>query len=255
MDYYIITGASRGIGEALTRKLIEPGNTIFAVSRTLNENLVELAAGLNVPLYYFEYDLCFREQAQMFINEAFSHIQLSDNDRIALINNAGMLEPVSPLKSIDFGVAEKHLNLNFLAPLVLSSIFIAKTTALNIPKVILNVSSGAAFIPYSGWSAYCSSKAALDMLTKVVGLEQSAEKYPVKIFSLAPGIIETSMQESIRKTSGDMFPERDTFIKLHEDGKLAKPDEVARIILGRIFNASPHTGSVITMEQLKEIGT
>ena len=254
MDYYIITGASRGIGEALTHKLIKPGNTLFAVSRNINEDLVELAAGLNVPLFYFEYDLCFREQAELFINEVFKHIQLSDHDRIALINNAGMLEPVAPLKSIDFALAEKHLDLNFLTPLVLSSVFISKTSALKIPKVILNISSGAAFIPYSGWSVYCSSKAGLDMLTKVAGLEQNAEKYPVKIFALAPGIIETTMQETIRKTENDKFPERDNFIKLYEEGKLAKPDDVAGLILETLFSNSIISGSVITIDQLKEIG-
>jgi benzil reductase ((S)-benzoin forming) len=253
MDYYIITGASRGIGEALTRRLIKSGNTLVAVSRNMNEDLVELAAGLNVPLFYFEYDLCFREQAELFINEVFSHIQLSESDRIALINNAGMLEPVAPLKSLDFELAEKHLNLNFLAPLVLSSVFISKTSALKIPKVILNISSGAAFIPYSGWSVYCSSKAGLDMLTQVAGLEQKAEIYPVKIFALAPGIIETAMQETIRKTADDKFPERENFIKLYEEGKLAKPDDVAVMILDRIFNTSVSSGSVITIEQLKEI--
>jgi benzil reductase ((S)-benzoin forming) len=253
MDYYIITGASRGIGEALTRKLIKPGNTLFAVSRNMNEDLVELAAGLNVPLFYFEYDLCFREQAELFINEVFSHIQLSESDRIALINNAGMLEPVAPLKSIDFELAEKHLNLNFMAPLVLSSVFISKTADLNIPKVILNISSGASFIPYSGWSVYCSSKAGLDMLTKVAGLEQKAEKYPVKIFGLAPGIIETAMQETIRKTDEGLFPERANFIKLYEDGMLAKPDEVARVILKTLYSNKILSGSVVTIDHLKEI--
>ncbi len=254
MNYYILTGASRGIGEALTRKLIEPGNTVFAVSRSMNEDLVELASGLNVPLFYFEHDLSFREEAELFINEVFSHIQLSDSDRIALVNNAGMLEPVAPLKTIDLALAEKHLNLNFLAPLVLSSVFLSKTASFNNSKVILNISSGASFIPYSGWSIYCSSKAGLDMLTKVAGLEQVAEKYPTKIFALAPGIIETTMQETIRKTNENMFPERDSFIKLFEDGKLAKPDDVARIILKTLFSNSILTGSVVTIDQLKEIG-
>jgi benzil reductase ((S)-benzoin forming) len=183
----------------------------------------------------------------------FSHIQLSESDRIALINNAGMLEPVAPLKSIDFELAEKHLNLNFMAPLVLSSVFLSKTADLNIPKVILNISSGASFIPYSGWSVYCSSKAGLDMLTQVAGLEQKAEKYPVKIFALAPGIIETTMQETIRKTADDKFPERANFIKLYEDGMLAKPDEVARVILKTLYSNKILSGSVVTIDHLKEI--
>jgi benzil reductase ((S)-benzoin forming) len=253
MNYYIVTGASRGIGEAITRKLIEPGNTIFAVSRTMNEDLVELASSLNVPLYYVEADLCLREESESFINGVFDKIQLTEQDRIALINNAGMLEPVGPLKSTDFVRAEKHLHLNLLAPLILSSVFAARTESISLPKVILNISSGAAFYPYHGWSVYCSSKAGLDMLTKVAGLEQTDELYPVTIFALAPGIIETGMQESIRETDVALFPDRDKFISLHEEGKLAKPEDVAQTILSTIFNNSLVTGSVVTIDQLKEI--
>jgi benzil reductase ((S)-benzoin forming) len=253
MNYYIITGASRGIGEAMTRELIAPGNTLFAVSRTLNEGLVELASSLNVPLYYFEADLSIRQEAELFINSVFEKINLTDHDRIALINNAGMLEPIGPIKSTDFERAEKHLHLNLLTPMILSSVFASKTESAAIPKVILNISSGAAFYPYSGWSIYCSSKAGLDMLTKVAGLEQNTEQYPVTIFALAPGIIETGMQESIRETDLALFPDRDKFISLHEEGKLAKPEDVAHIIISTIFNNSLVTGSVVTIDQLKEI--
>jgi len=255
MNYYIITGSSRGIGEALTRKLIVPGNTIFAVSRTMNEDLVELASSLSIPFYYFEADLSVGAEAESFIHAVFDKIHLTDYDRIALINNAGMLNPVGPLKLTDFEMAEKHLHLNLLAPIILSSVFISKTEQFSIPKVILNISSGAAFYPYSGWSIYCSSKAGLDMFTKVAGLEQNAELLPVTIFALAPGIIETGMQESIRETDLALFPDRDKFISLHEEGKLAKPENVAQTILNTIFNNSLVTGSVVTIDQLKEIAS
>lgn len=253
MNYYIITGASRGIGEALTRRLIENGNTIFTASRTLNEDLVELASSLNVPLFYHEADLSVREEAETFINAVFDKIILKEFDRIALINNAGMLEPVSPVKSIDFAIAEKHLHLNLLTPMILSSVFLQKTAGLDIPKVILNVSSGASFNAYSGWSVYCSSKAGLDMLTQVAGLEQNAEQSPVKVFALTPGIIETGMQELIRTTDENLFPERDKFIRLYEEGKLSNPDDIAQVILRTIFYDDIVTGSVVTIDQLKAI--
>jgi benzil reductase ((S)-benzoin forming) len=253
MNYYIITGASRGIGQALTRKLIVPGNTLFAVSRTLNEDLTELASSLNVPLYYFEADLSVREEAESFINSAFSKIKLGEFDRIALINNAGMLEPVSPIKSIDFALAEMHLHLNLLTPMILSSVFLTETAGLDIPKVILNISSGASFNAYSGWSVYCSSKAGLDMFTQVAGLEQNAELQPAKVFALAPGIIETGMQELIRTTDESLFPERDKFIRLYEEGKLSDPEDIAHIILSTIFNFDIVTGSIVTIDQLKDL--
>lgn len=253
MNYYIITGASRGIGEALTRRLIASGNTLFTVSRTLNEDLVELASSLNIPLFYFEADLSVREEAETFINSVFSKINLGEFDRIALINNAGMLEPVAPIKSINFALAEKHLHLNLLTPMILSSVFLSKTAGLDIPKVILNISSGASFNAYSGWSVYCSSKAGLDMFTQVAGLEQNAELQSAKVFALAPGIIETGMQELIRTTDENLFPERDKFIRLYEEGKLSNPDDIAHIILSTIFNFDIVTGSIVTIDQLKEI--
>ncbi len=253
MNYYIITGTSKGIGEALAKSIIEPGNTLFAVSRTMNEDLVEYASSLNVPVYYHEADLSKREEAEMFISYVFEKIKLTSDDKIALINNAGMLEPVAPVKSIDFKMTEKHLNLNLLAPFILSSVFLARTADLAIPKVILNISSGASSHPFSGWSVYCSSKAGVDMLTKAAGLEQNAEQHPATIFALAPGIIETGMQKLIRNTDEGLFPDRNMFIQLYEEGKLAKVDDVAQIIMHSIFSPAIETGSVLTIEQLKEI--
>ncbi|MEI8047447.1 MAG: (S)-benzoin forming benzil reductase [Bacteroidota bacterium] len=253
MNYYIVTGTSRGIGASLLRKLIVPGNTLFAVSRTLNEDLVELAASLNVALFYFETDLSVREEAETFIHNVFSKIHLGPYDKIALINNAGMLEPVSPIKSIDFALAEKHIHLNLLTPMILSSVFLTETAGMDIPKVILNISSGASFNAYSGWSVYCSSKAGLDMFTQVAGLEQNAENQSVTVFALAPGIIETGMQELIRTSDESLFPERDKFIRLYEEGKLSDPDDIAQIILSTIFNFDIVTGSVVTIDQLKAI--
>lgn len=253
MDYFIITGSSRGIGEALTRRLIAKGNTLFAVSRTMNEDLVELASSLNVPLHYHEADLSVSDEAEQFINLVFEKINLTAKDRIALINNAGMLEPVAPMKSARIAVVEKHLHLNLLTPFILSSVFLARTADADVPKVILNISSGASVFPYCGWSAYCSSKAGLDMMTRVSGLEQENERFPVTIFALAPGVIETKMQELIRKTPEDQFPEKEFFIKLHEEGKLAQAVDVARLILETMFSNFIKTGSVLTIDQLKEI--
>lgn len=253
MNYYIITGTSRGIGEALAKTIIVPGNTLFAVSRSMNEDLVEYASSLNVPIYYHEADLSQRNEAELFISNVFEKIHFTANDKIALINNAGMLEPVAPVKSIDFELTEKQLSLNLLAPFILSSVFLARTASLAIPKVILNISSGASSHPFSGWSVYCSSKAGIDMLTKAAGLEQNAEQHPATIFALAPGIIETGMQQLIRNTDEGLFPDRNMFIQLYEEGKLAKVDDVAQIIMQSIFSTAIETGSVLTIEQLKEI--
>ena len=91
MSHYIITGASRGIGEALAIKLLKPGNTLFCASRTFNEELVEKALSLGVTIYYYTTDLTDPLAVAGFSDQIWEKIAADKVKRIALINNAGML--------------------------------------------------------------------------------------------------------------------------------------------------------------------
>jgi len=253
MDYCIITGASSGIGEALARCLIKPGNVVATISRTPNPILNHKATASQIPYYYIEADLSQRESAEASIQQALQLFNPKNGDRLVLINNAGMLEPVAPVKSIDFALAEKHLHLNLLAPIILTSAFLSRTEHLDLKKVVLNISSGAAFIPYYGWASYCSSKAGLDMFTKVAGEEQKKEKYPATIFALAPGIVETGMQHKIRQSDENAFPEKSFFVNLFKEGSLSKPEDIAEIITNTMFNPQIEIGSVIGIDKLKSL--
>lgn len=254
-DLYIVTGASRGIGEAIARKILKHGNVLFCASRSLNEDLVELASSLSVPLYYTETDLQQATSCQSFLTEIFERCKTMEVSRVALINNAGMLEPVSLIENLNAESMHAHLALNLLAPAILTSGFIRSTLEWKIPKVVLNISSGASSIPYSGWSMYCSSKAGLDMLTRTVGLEQSSMEYPVKTFALAPGIVETSMQSLIRGLDTQHFAEKEFFVKLKEEGKLIPADKVAEIIVQTLFHPGIPQGGLLTLGQLQELIT
>lgn len=253
MNYYIITGASKGIGEAITRALLVKGNILFAVSRTLNEDLVETAASLDVPLFYMEADLIDAGSAAGFIEYAFAKIDSSKAESISLINNAGMIEPIARLDQATEEAMEIHYRLNLLAPAILCSCFIKASKKIDIPKVILNISSGAAHYPYKGWSMYCSSKAGLDMLTRTVGLEQKDEQSPVKIFSLAPGIVDTSMQSVIRESDPTQFEEKDKFVSLHVEGKLSQASSVASVIAQTIHDQRIENGSLQTIDDLRKL--
>jgi len=218
----------------------------------MNEDLVERASSQHIPLYYDEADLSLHGLAEKFIGDVFSRIEFGKTERLALINNAGMLEPIAPLGLTKPELMEKHLALNLLAPALLMSGFIRHTIECSLTKVILNISSGASTFPYSGWSMYCASRAGLDMLSRTAGLEQSVSVNPVRIFALAPGIVDTSMQTTIRHTDPAYFSEKEFFVKLHSEGRLSDPDQVAGIITGSLFNPAIPQGAVITIDQLKE---
>ena len=72
------------------------------------------------------------------------------------------------------------------------------TTGSGGPRRIVNISSGAAHQPLEGWSAYCTAKAGLAMLTRSVQLDHSADG--VLAFGLAPGLVDTDMQATIRSS-------------------------------------------------------
>lgn len=251
MSHYIITGSSRGIGEAIANKLLQPGNTLFCTSRNINEELVERAVSIGATIFYFTNDLSDPDAVAEFARQVWNRIIPDNVRRIALINNAGMLSPIGPVESNDHGKIAEHIHLNLLAPMLLASSFLKHTANLNIPKTILSISSGAANSPYFGWSAYCSSKAALDMFTKTVALEQSFATHPTKIISIAPGIVETAMQSVIRETDQKDFREVEKFVMLHKEGKLSSPEYVAEAIVNSLFDDAVFSGSVTDIWHLK----
>ena len=129
-----------------------------------------------------------------------------------------------------------------MAPLVLTSEFIKHTKSMTCRKLIINISSGAANKAIFGWSLYCSTKAALDMMTKTVGLEQSQDNNGVKIISVHPGVVDTQMQAEIRKTDKAAFKDVERFIDLKESGSLADPgrigSEIFKLDLDNITNGA-----------------
>ena len=91
-------------------------------------------------------------------------------------------------------------------------------------KTIINVSSGAAKSDIPSWSTYCATKSALDRLTTVLA-EETHEK--LNVFSIHPGIVDTTMQKSIREADGRLFPLLEKFIKYHEDNELEDSEKIA----------------------------
>jgi NAD(P)-dependent dehydrogenase (short-subunit alcohol dehydrogenase family) len=94
---------------------------------------------------------------------------------------------------------------------------------------LVNLSSGAATGAYRGWAAYCASKAAVEMVTEVVGLEES--DVGLLAYAVAPGVVDTDMQALIRSTPEDRFPGVGRFHRLHDDGVLLTPAWVAACIM------------------------
>src|SRR5699024_7056277 len=91
--------------------------------------------------------------------------------------------------------------------------------------------SGAEEIPMYGWSAYCRSKASIDMYTKQLALEQKALEINHKEFAFSPGIMDKELQEKICSSSQKQFPKIDTYKGYHEQNLLSNTDEIESILV------------------------
>lgn len=222
MNYYFITGTSSGIGKALVDALLKFGNNqIFGLSRTntLHED----------AFHHKVIDLSNAEEVAVFDFE-----EISKADRIVLINNAGTLGEVKYVGQQSDENIRHSIQVNFVSAAVLMNKFIAKYQEVQAVKLIVNLSSGAADNAYDGWANYCSSKAALNMYTEVIHKEQEKQKYPVKSYAIAPGVVDTLMQEVIRETSSEDFSQLDKFKKLKQNHALYQAQDVARKMISLI---------------------
>jgi benzil reductase ((S)-benzoin forming) len=169
---------------------------------------------------------------------------------IYLVNNAGVLAPVGPVERTDAQESELHLKVNLLAPMRAAAGFIRGVDGFRGRKVVATISSGAAQRPYYGWSVYCSGKAGVEMWTRVAGFEQSRRGDPVHVFSIAPGIVETDMQASIRSMSEEEFIHRDSFVRYFERGLLADPWELGPLLLRSLDDPQIEQGATVDVRKL-----
>ncbi|MFO8067978.1 MAG: (S)-benzoin forming benzil reductase [Bacteroidales bacterium] len=223
VNYIIITGGSKGIGEGIAKQLLHEGNHLIIISRTENESLKSEGNKKNAAVDFVLFDLGHTYDISGLMGEIFEKINPEKADKLILVNNAGIIKPIGYIEDCDPVQIQNHISINLIAPMILSKEFIQRSKNWKCDKRILNISSGAAQNPYPGWSSYCTGKAGIDMLTKCIAQEQEREEFPVKIIAISPGVIDTGMQTIIRSTTTDQFPLRDKFVEFKEKGQLIPP--------------------------------
>ncbi|MFX3623420.1 MAG: (S)-benzoin forming benzil reductase [Ectobacillus sp.] len=251
MRFAIVTGSSRGLGEAIVKELIERDVIVFSISRSRNEELEEKAKQKGTLFYPLSFDLLRIDEIEEVMDEIFSLIDLESASAIALINNAGMLAPMKPIERAENAALIENVHLNLLAPMLLTSEFLKRTNEALVDKRIVNISSGAGKNPYFGWGAYCTTKAGVDMFTRCVAVEEQGKDYPTKIISFAPGVVDTDMQAQIRAAHKEDFANLERFVSLKEEGKLLSPDYVAQAIIHLLETENFEQGGIVRIDETR----
>jgi 3-oxoacyl-[acyl-carrier protein] reductase len=189
----IVTGASRGIGAAAAFVLAKAGAAVMLVARDgkrASQIAKEIVAngGRAAALAC---DVADYESVRTMLHETEQRLGSVD----ILVNNAGVIEPIGALVQSDPAAWGRSIEVNLVGSY--------HTAHATLPRMleagkgtVINISSGAAHRPLDGWSAYCSAKAGLAMLTSAIALE--CADAGVRVFGLAPGVIDTDMQAAIR---------------------------------------------------------
>jgi NAD(P)-dependent dehydrogenase (short-subunit alcohol dehydrogenase family) len=177
----IVTGASRGLGLALTRELVRRGWRVVVDAR--DGGALQRAWPDAPGDVLIAGDVSDERHRRALVDAAGDGIDM-------LVNNASVLGPSPRPPLADYPLDElRHVyEVNVLAPLALVQLALPRLVP---GAAILNITSDAAVKPYDGWGGYGSSKAALEQLTAILG----AEHPELRVYCVDPGDMRTQMHQ------------------------------------------------------------
>ena len=228
---YILTGASRGMGLSMAEQLLQKGNALLCISRHANPDLASAALKANVPLTQWTHDLADGQGASERLREWLQSQNPAHFASVSLINNAGVIPPIAPLRQSQPADLALALRVGLEAPMALSAAFLGATESWSMPRKVLNISSGLGRSPMASQAGYCAAKAGMDHFTRCMALDEALRPNGAKVCSLAPGVIDTDMQVQLRGAAGEAFPDQAKFLGLKAQGLLSSPAHAAAQVL------------------------
>ncbi len=233
----IVTGASKGIGEAMARGLAEFGAKVVVSSRK-QESVEEVAEAFKadgLEAYGIACHVADPTHQQELIDKTIAHYGRID----ILINNAGTNPYFGPIEDMPMSAFQRTLDINLHACLQLSSLAFPHMKK-NGGGSIIHISSIEGLHPSAGFAAYNVSKAGLIMLAQ----NQAAEwgRHNIRVNVICPGLVKT-------KLSAALWADENNKKKFEEKiplNRMAMPDEMAGLAVFLASDASSYmTGSVL----------
>lgn len=235
MRHVIVTGASRGLGLAISRRLIQDGFHVAAVARKESDALCELMAEADGALSFEALDLSQVEAIPEFVRSLKKRFGAS----YGLVNNAG-LGAHGILATMHNSEIEALIRVNVTAPIVLSKYVVRNMMAAGEGRIV-NISSIVASTGYNGLSVYGATKSALIGFTK--SLAREVGRVGVTVNAVAPGFVETDMTSDLELEDRARIAARAAL------RRLAAPEDVANAVAYLLDEKARNvTGTVLTID-------
>jgi benzil reductase ((S)-benzoin forming) len=224
---YLITGGGSGMGAALALELAHQGREVCIVGR--HEASLKKVAHQHPHVHHLVLDVTSHDATQQ-LKSFFEQRSISSLQ--GLIHNAGCIEPIESLKTLSIENFSAIMQLNLMAPFRITQNLMPYLSGAR----VLMIGSGAAHFPIQGWSGYCTSKAALHMLTRCYQAELDDPIFAC----VMPGIVATAMTEKIRQSKTAMNSKQHAFHQqLFDAGHLLNPNTVALFLRWLLLTVSP----------------
>jgi len=208
----LITGASRGIGAATAIELASHGAKIVLAARTAKD-IGAIADQIRAGGGEAEATVCDISDYGN-VTAAVAKCQTAFGRLDILVNNAGVIEPIARIAESDPEQWSRVADINY------KGVYYGLRAAIPVMQAqgggtIVNISSGAATGPLEGWSHYCSTKAAVLMLTQCADLEYGESG--IHVVGLSPGTVATDMQVAIKESGINPVSELDPSVHIPAD--------------------------------------
>jgi len=234
----VVTGSTRGIGLAIAKAFIREGARVVVNSRSAAD-CESVAGGLGPSALAVAADLSRSDDVRRLAREAESALGAAPD---VLVNNAGQPR-VAPSEELSEADYRDTLDLNLNGYFVLSQ-DVARGMLARGSGAIINISSIFGLVAVPQRLAYCVSKAALNMMTKVMAIEWAGRG--VRVNAIAPGYVETEFIGGLI-ARGVLDPTK--LVRRTPMGRLGSSDEIAEAAL---FLATPAasfvTGEILTVD-------
>ncbi len=217
----LVTGGRSGIGQAIARRLAGEGARVFTAQRGADSEFEGIAADFTDP----------NSPAAVVEQVVARAGQLG-----VLVNNAGMMQEAR-VETMSLDDWQRNLTVNLTAPFLM-----IKAALPHLRKTggsIVNTGSIEGLGSNPGHAAYCASKAGLHGLTRAVAVDHSAEG--VRCNAVAPGWIDTELNEDFIDSMEDPVAFRRDIGKIHPVARSGKPEEVAALVA---FLAAEESGFI-----------
>jgi 3-oxoacyl-[acyl-carrier protein] reductase len=235
----LVTGASRGIGLAVARRLAADGFCVLAAARNPSDRLAaamdEAAKLSGGPIRFVACDLAEVDKIPALVRK----LRADHGPLYGLINNVGLGHD-GVLASMHNSRIEELIRLNTLSPIVLTK-FVVRHMMADRAGRIVNMSSINASTGYYGLSVYAATKAALIGFTR--SLAREVGQLDVTVNAVAPGFLDTEMTQAMTAEQREQIARRSAL------RRLATVDDVAGAVAYLMSEAARNvTGTVLTVD-------